>query len=307
MTSAGPADHRTAAFKSRAYSAPMVPKTHADGAELYGHHGDATDSMAEPDDEIAGDEFFQRTYSFPQIEEPRRDEASSSSPDSSSDTEGPLSPTHMKARQTSLADTVPSPQSPAPSVAVGRALTLGPQFGSIPNSRMLTYVLGQSQGSESASTMQELNIAILGARGSGKSTFIRRALPEAELRAPTTAAITSRKMMIDGTYYIVRLLELSFHDIHIGDRNAIKWPETVDDLATPRIDGAITIYDVTSHESLAQVPEMLSQFYSSRLTSIPCRRSATRNHLLQAVGTKTDLITIRCVVQNIPTVRLSCV
>lgn len=103
--------------------------------------------------------------------------------------------------------------------------------------------------------MQELNIAVLGARGSGKSTFIRRAMG---LQAMPTTAISSRKMTIDGGYYIVRLLEFSFHDIHIGERNCIKWPEMMDDLATPRIDAAITVYDVTSIESLAQVPDTLS-------------------------------------------------
>ena len=103
----------------------MVPKTRADGAGSDHHlQGDAPDTLAgeagELAEEIAADPFFQRTYSFPQVDEAAREEASSSSPDGSSDTEGPLSPTHMKARQTSLAaDTLPSPQSPAPSVAVG--------------------------------------------------------------------------------------------------------------------------------------------------------------------------------------------
>jgi WD40 repeat protein len=104
--------------------------------------------------------------------------------------------------------------------------------------------------------MQDINIAVLGARSTGKSLFIRRAL---NLPTTITSAICTRKMTIDGGYYIVRFLEMSFNDIHIGDRNNIKWPETVDDLATPHIDGAITIYDVTNQESLARVPEMLSQ------------------------------------------------
>lgn len=213
--------------KNRAYSAPMVPKAQGDGAD-YGHLLD--DMAGELGEEIAGDPFFQRINPFPQEEETGREEPSSSSPDSSSDTEGPMSPTHIKTRQMSLAETtLPSPHSPAPSIA--------------------------SQGSESASTMQELNIAVLGARGSGKSTFTRRALG---LQATPASAISSRKMTIDGGYYIVRLLEFSFHDIHIGAGNCIKWPEMIDDLATPRIDAAITVYDVTSQESLALVPEMLN-------------------------------------------------
>lgn len=105
--------------------------------------------------------------------------------------------------------------------------------------------------------MQDINIAILGARGTGKSLFIRRTL---SIPSPVTTAICTRKMSIDGGYYIVRFLEMSFNDVVIGERDNIKWPETIDDLATPRIDGAITIYDVTNQESLAPIPEMLSGY-----------------------------------------------
>ena len=107
--------------------------------------------------------------------------------------------------------------------------------------------------------MQDINIAVLGARGTGKSVFIRRAL---NLPNTVTSAICTRKMTIDGGYFVVRFLEMSFNEIHIGDRNDIKWPETIDNLATPRID------DVTNQESLAKVPEMLSQSKPSHVLSI---------------------------------------
>lgn len=110
--------------------------------------------------------------------------------------------------------------------------------------------------SDSTTTMQDINIAILGARGTGKSLFVRRAL---NLAQPPTSAIATRKMRIDEGYYIVRFMEMTFNDIHIGERNTIKWPETIDNYAMPRIDGAITVYDVTNQESLAKVPEMLGQ------------------------------------------------
>ena len=102
--------------------------------------------------------------------------------------------------------------------------------------------------------MQDINIAVLGARGAGKSVFIERAL---NLPSAVTSDICTRKMTIDGRCYIVRFLEMSFNDIHIEDRNTLRWPETMDNLATPRIDGVITIYDVTSQDSLGRVPEML--------------------------------------------------
>ncbi|KAF2258752.1 ras GEF [Lojkania enalia] len=216
-------------LKMRAYSAPMAPKD---------HHRTEHDHMGgEPcdDEEIAGDPFFQR-FNFPQGQEPAQKDASSSSVDSSSDTEGPLSPTHIKSRRPERADTLPSPRSPTASVGSGN--------------------------SDSVTTMQDLNIAVLGARGSGKSSFVRRAL---YLPNAPPSAVCTKKMQIDGGYYLVRFLEMSFSEIHIGGANTIKWPEAVDNFAAPRIDGAITIYDVTNHESLDRVPKMLIALSTSSL------------------------------------------
>lgn len=104
--------------------------------------------------------------------------------------------------------------------------------------------------------MQDINIAVLGARGSGKSTFIRHAL---NLPVAAPDAVRTRKMTIDGGLYVVRFLEMSINDVQVRDQNFVKWPDTLQDLPTPRIDGAITIYDVTSEQSLARVPEILGQ------------------------------------------------
>lgn len=104
--------------------------------------------------------------------------------------------------------------------------------------------------------MQDINVAVLGARASGKSTFIRHAL---NLPNQPSTQVCTRRMTIDGRLYLVRFLEISIHDVHLRDQNAIKWPDSLDDLPTPRIDGAVTIYDVTSEQSLARVPEILGQ------------------------------------------------
>ena len=115
----------------------------------------------------------------------------------------------------------------------------------------------QSQGNDTTTTMQDINIGVIGVHGAGKSSFIRRAF---NLRDITSPNIASRKMLIDGVSYVVRLLELSFSEIYIGEGNCIKWPDTIDGCATPRIDGAITIYDVMNLQSLERVPETLSQY-----------------------------------------------
>jgi hypothetical protein len=116
-------------LKIRAYSAPMVPKYRVAGTEQ-DHEGDLLAGDLEPGEDITDDPFF-REYDFPQTGPGELDEeASSSSADSSSDTEGPLSPTHLKNRhqhlhqqqqqqyQQSLTESQSSPRSPVPSVAV---------------------------------------------------------------------------------------------------------------------------------------------------------------------------------------------
>ncbi|KAJ4380962.1 hypothetical protein N0V86_003309 [Didymella sp. IMI 355093] len=214
-------------LKSRAHSSPgLAHDTPSDGTP---EHADG--------DEMASDSFFQR-YHFPQAvastaEEPA---GSDNDADSSSDTEGPLSPTHVARRQgnASQADETHSHSTSS----------------------------SPSPNSDDAPVLSDLNFAVLGARGAGKSTFIRRALGLPDATAP---AECRRKWTIDGTPYLVRFFEMSFNDVQIGDRHHIKWPETTHDMATPRIDAAITLYDVTSQDSLARVPDILSIFAKSTL------------------------------------------
>jgi GTPase SAR1 family protein len=112
--------------------------------------------------------------------------------------------------------------------------------------------------------MHEINIAVLGAGGVGKSSFIQRVFDH---RAPPTLTVTPRKMSIDGEEYTVRLIELPFDELDFDNNNNITWPELADNRPLPPIDGVLTLYDVMNKESLADVPETLR------------RRTTFRTHL----------------------------
>ena len=43
------------------------------------------------------------------------------------------------------------------------------------------------------------------------------------------------------------------------DDDSVSWPETIEDKLMPKIDGAMTLYDITDRTSLVNVPEMLSE------------------------------------------------
>ncbi|KAI9697262.1 MAG: hypothetical protein M1836_004826 [Candelina mexicana] len=108
---------------------------------------------------------------------------------------------------------------------------------------------------EEGEPMREINIALLGAHGVGKSTFIARAL---DLRQPPEVAVPTRKMLIDSVVYDIRLLKLTPGTVEIKGDGTIRWPKALDGKTIPSVDGALTLYDVTNESSIDQVPELLS-------------------------------------------------
>jgi hypothetical protein len=115
----------------------------------------------------------------------------------------------------------------------------------------------QNSNTDATPPMLDMNIAVIGAPESGKSSFMRKALG---LPEGTPSTQCHRKWTIDGIPYAVRLVELNMDDIHVKPANVIEWPKTARDAPVPRIDGAITVYDVTVKESLAGVPDMMSEY-----------------------------------------------
>jgi len=106
-----------------------------------------------------------------------------------------------------------------------------------------------------------VTIAVLGAAGVGKSTFIRCAL---DLKQPASSPASVKKMSLDGVVYHVRLLEIGLGSIHITADQQVEWPETVMDQPMTQVDGALTLYDVMNKESLAHLPELISEFIKSK-------------------------------------------
>ena len=71
-----------------------------------------------------------------------------------------------------------------------------------------------------------------------------------------------RKIAIEGSDYLVRLLELPLDDVDIDDDDlTVSWPETIEDKMLPKIDGALTLYNVKDKGSLENIPEMLSECF----------------------------------------------
>ncbi|EME48582.1 hypothetical protein DOTSEDRAFT_67582 [Dothistroma septosporum NZE10] len=121
------------------------------------------------------------------------------------------------------------------------------------------------QDPELAQPYPEVNIAIIGAEGVGKSTFIQKALELPDL-PPSQSA--ERKIPIDGSVYLVRLLELPIDNIEINDDETINWPDTIEDKMMPRVDGALALYDVKDKASIEDLPEMLDAITKASLPTV---------------------------------------
>ena len=77
-----------------------------------------------------------------------------------------------------------------------------------------------------------------------------------DLKKPGTSPISSKKVSLEGSISIVRLVELNVEDIGISE-NRISWPETTKGLAIPAIDGVLLLYNVVDRSSIENISEVL--------------------------------------------------
>lgn len=104
--------------------------------------------------------------------------------------------------------------------------------------------------------MADINIAIIGSAGVGKSTLVQRALG---LRSLPTSIASSARMSVDNVVYTVSLIELDLESFDIIPDRKIHWPKQINGHIVPRMDGALLLYDVMNRESIAELPQTLSE------------------------------------------------
>ena len=105
--------------------------------------------------------------------------------------------------------------------------------------------------------MEALNIAIIGARGVGKSSFVQRVLG---LSRPPISNSSNLRMIIDNQNYAVTLLELDLEHFDMAPSQPIQWPKQMNGHILPRVDGALILYDVTNKETIMDLPRTLGKY-----------------------------------------------
>ena len=110
--------------------------------------------------------------------------------------------------------------------------------------------------------MPEVTVLVVGSAGVGKSHFIRRALG---LQSSARSVLSSRKMLIGGVIYMVRLVELELEHVDLDRDGHMRWPTAVDDVDIPHIDGALVLCDLNRPRSVDTVPALLRKLHRASL------------------------------------------
>ncbi|KAK6602557.1 ras guanyl-nucleotide exchange factor [Botrytis cinerea] len=118
---------------------------------------------------------------------------------------------------------------------------------------------------QSRSGMSDINIAVIGSNGVGKSTLIQRALG---LRSLPNSIASSLRMTVDEVGYIVSLIELDLESFDIVPDRRIQWPKQINGHIVPRMDGALLLYDVMNRESITELPQTLNALVNLGLPTI---------------------------------------
>lgn len=125
-----------------------------------------------------------------------------------------------------------------------------------------------------------MTIAVLGARAVGKSTFVQCSL---DLKKTPISPVSSKKVSLEGKISIVRLIELSFEDLEIAADQNVRWPAKIGDHKTPIIDGVLALYSVMDQNSIARVPELLSESIGRSQPLLP-RETIERRKWIQCTS-----------------------
>ena len=104
--------------------------------------------------------------------------------------------------------------------------------------------------------MEPINIAIIGAKGVGKSTFIQqlRRTPR-----PSANNVSTLRHELDGAQYLVTLVELDLEGIELDPNQPVQWPKQIGGHMMPRMDGALIMYDAVNEETTREVPPIMGE------------------------------------------------
>jgi energy-coupling factor transporter ATP-binding protein EcfA2 len=119
--------------------------------------------------------------------------------------------------------------------------------------------------------MESINIAVIGAEGVGKSTFIRHLC---RTHIPSAPNITKMRHELDGAPYLVTLVELDLEGIELDPNQPVHWPKQIGGHRLPCMDGALILYDAMNEETMREVPPIMGECLAWTLAARTTRGGA---------------------------------
>jgi hypothetical protein len=102
--------------------------------------------------------------------------------------------------------------------------------------------------------LPEVTIAVVGQDNAGKSSFIKCAL---DMKNTPSSFLTKKKMSLDGSVYMVRLLEIDLQKVTLSQDQSIVWPRLEKDAAPPVVDGVLLLHDATQPDNFDEAKELI--------------------------------------------------
>ncbi|KAJ5503470.1 hypothetical protein N7463_006344 [Penicillium fimorum] len=120
----------------------------------------------------------------------------------------------------------------------------------------------QQDGESPKSGFPEVTIAVAGEENAGKSSFVKCAL---DMKNPPASNMNKKKMSLNGSVYIVHLMEVDLTQVQFDQDKKIIWPCTGPDRSAPVIDGVLVLHDATKPDRLALTTNLIDSLAASDL------------------------------------------
>jgi len=143
--------------------------------------------------------------------------------------------------------------SPVPLLAISVHLTL--------YLRSVHLILINHFQAKDFDSLPTINVLIIGARGCGKSSFIRNSL-DRESFLPESGSGLSARVKLTDQYYSIKFLELEIDEVDFSSERRIIWPPHANGSTFPALDAVFCLYDASDKDSVADVPTALSKWNS---------------------------------------------
>ncbi|CAG8892881.1 unnamed protein product [Penicillium egyptiacum] len=122
--------------------------------------------------------------------------------------------------------------------------------------------LRQKEEETPKSGFPEVTIAVAGEENAGKTSFVKCAL---DMKNPPVSPMNKKKMSLNGSVYIVHLMEVDLTQVQFDQDKRIIWPRTGRDKYAPVIDAVLVLHDATKPDRLSLTTNLIDSLAASDL------------------------------------------